>query len=158
MGGGLPDRIPCYAHRYLVLPSYYLDVPTVSYNYEHAATKLRPVLPPRPRPGRSRGTLDRADRPGAAGRPAPVHRPACRPAGSQHRCARLTAEGDGKRRPGHPPPAAAVYELTPRGRNLLPALMVLADWGAADLAQRRPTDALRAHWFAIPLMRRIAEL
>src|ERR1022692_2627114 len=126
MGGGLPDRIPCYAHRYLVLPSYYLDVPTVSYNYEHAATKLRPVLPPRPRPGRSRGTLDRADRPGAAGRP--------------------------------PPAAAAVYELTPRGRNLLPALMVLADWGAADLAQRRPTDALRAHWFAIPLMRRIAEL
>jgi DNA-binding HxlR family transcriptional regulator len=69
-------------------------------------------------------------------------------------------ENDGlvTRRRLAPPAAAAVYELTPRGRDLLPALMVLADWGAADLAQRRPTDALRAHWFAIPLMRRLAEL
>jgi DNA-binding HxlR family transcriptional regulator len=57
-----------------------------------------------------------------------------------------------------PPAAAAVYELTPRGRDLLPALMALADWGAADLAQRRPTDARRAHWFAIPLMRQLAGL
>ena len=69
-------------------------------------------------------------------------------------------ENDGlvTRRRLAPPAAAAVYELTPRGRDLLPALMARADWGAADLAQRRPTDALRAHWFAIPLMRRIAEL
>src|ERR1035438_10210648 len=57
-----------------------------------------------------------------------------------------------------PPAAAAVYELTPRGWDLLPALMVLADWGAADLAERHPTDARRAHWFAIPLLRRLAEL
>jgi DNA-binding HxlR family transcriptional regulator len=57
-----------------------------------------------------------------------------------------------------PPAAAAVYELTPRGRDLLPALTALADWGAADLAGPRPTDALRAHWFALPLMRRLAEL
>jgi DNA-binding HxlR family transcriptional regulator len=57
-----------------------------------------------------------------------------------------------------PPAAAAVYELTARGRGLLPALMMLADWGAADLAQRRPTDALRAHWFAIPLLRQLSEL
>jgi DNA-binding HxlR family transcriptional regulator len=57
-----------------------------------------------------------------------------------------------------PPAAAAVYELTPRGRDLLPAVTVLADWGAADLAGPRPTDALRAHWFALPLMRRLAEL
>jgi DNA-binding HxlR family transcriptional regulator len=69
-------------------------------------------------------------------------------------------ESDGlvTRRRLAPPAAAAVYELTPRGRDLLPALMVLADWGAADLAQQHPTDARRAHWFAIPLMRRIAEL
>src|ERR1039457_1268433 len=130
MGGGLPDRSPCYAHRYLVLPSYYLDVPTVSYNYEHAATKLRPVLPPRPRPGRSRGTLDRADRPGVS---------------TDVLASRLKEmENDGlvPRRRLAPPAAAAVYELTPRGRNLLPALMVLADWGAADLAQRRATAAL----------------
>ena len=35
---------------------------------------------------------------------------------------------------------------------------MLADWGAADLGERRPTDALRAHWFAIPLLRQVAEL
>jgi DNA-binding HxlR family transcriptional regulator len=57
-----------------------------------------------------------------------------------------------------PPAASAVYELAPRGRDLLPALTALADWGAAGLAQRRPTDALRAHWFAIPLMRQLADL
>jgi len=57
-----------------------------------------------------------------------------------------------------PPSAAAVYELAPRGRDLLPALTALADWGAAGLAEPRPTDALRAHWLALPLMRRLAEL
>lgn len=57
-----------------------------------------------------------------------------------------------------PPGAATVYELTPRGQDLLPALTLLADWGAAGLAERRPTDALRAHWFAIPLLRQLAEL
>jgi len=57
-----------------------------------------------------------------------------------------------------PPAAAAVYELTPRGRGLLPALTALADWGAADLGGPRPTDALRAHWFALPLMARLAAM
>jgi DNA-binding HxlR family transcriptional regulator len=51
-----------------------------------------------------------------------------------------------------PPAAATVYELTPRGRALLPALTALAGWGAADLSGPRPTDARRAHWFAIPLL------
>jgi DNA-binding HxlR family transcriptional regulator len=69
-------------------------------------------------------------------------------------------EGDGlvTRRRLPPPAAAAVYELTPRGRGLLPALAALADWGAADLTGPRPTDALRAHWLAIPLMTRLAEM
>jgi DNA-binding HxlR family transcriptional regulator len=57
-----------------------------------------------------------------------------------------------------PPAAASVYELSPRGRDLLPALTLLAGWGATDLAERRPTDALRAHWFAIPLLQQVAEL
>lgn len=57
-----------------------------------------------------------------------------------------------------PPGAAYVYELTPRGRDLLPVLGVLAAWGAADLGEPRPTDAVRAHWAAVPLMRRLAEL
>jgi DNA-binding HxlR family transcriptional regulator len=58
-----------------------------------------------------------------------------------------------------PPPAAAtVYELTPRGEDLLPVLTALADWGSADLDGPRPTDALRAHWSALPLMRQLAGL
>lgn len=57
-----------------------------------------------------------------------------------------------------PPATATVYELTPRGRGLLAALTALADWGTADLADPRPTDALRAHWSALPLMRLLADL
>ncbi|MFD7323573.1 winged helix-turn-helix transcriptional regulator [Streptomyces sp. NPDC059875] len=51
-----------------------------------------------------------------------------------------------------PPVAAYVYELTRRGRELLPVLRALAEWGAPALAEPRPTDAVRAHWFAIPLL------
>lgn len=51
-----------------------------------------------------------------------------------------------------PPSAAHVYELTARGRALLPVLDALAAWGAPALAERRATDAVRAHWFAIPLL------
>ncbi|GCB44865.1 helix-turn-helix domain-containing protein [Streptomyces sp. NL15-2K] len=52
-----------------------------------------------------------------------------------------------------PPGAAYVYELTGRGRELLPVLQALGDWGQAELGERRPTDAVRAHWFALPLLR-----
>ncbi|MFF3511598.1 winged helix-turn-helix transcriptional regulator [Streptomyces sp. NPDC002573] len=52
-----------------------------------------------------------------------------------------------------PPGAAYVYELTYRGRGLLPVLQALGVWGAPALAERRPTDAVRAHWFALPLLR-----
>ncbi|MFF9348513.1 winged helix-turn-helix transcriptional regulator [Streptomyces sp. NPDC014734] len=52
-----------------------------------------------------------------------------------------------------PPAAASVYELTQRGRDLLPVLTALAEWGAPALTERRPTDAVRAHWFALPLLR-----
>ncbi|MGW1915952.1 winged helix-turn-helix transcriptional regulator [Streptomyces sp. NPDC002076] len=52
-----------------------------------------------------------------------------------------------------PPGAAYVYELTGRGRELLPVLQALGRWGEADLGERRPTDAVRAHWFALPLLR-----
>ncbi|MFD3534799.1 winged helix-turn-helix transcriptional regulator [Streptomyces sp. NPDC058664] len=58
-----------------------------------------------------------------------------------------------------PPPASAfVYELTPRGHDLLPVLRALAAWGAPDLGEPRPTDAVRAHWYAIPLLGALAEL
>lgn len=52
-----------------------------------------------------------------------------------------------------PPGAAYVYELTPRGRELLPVLQALGSWGEAELGELRPTDAVRAHWFALPLLR-----
>lgn len=52
-----------------------------------------------------------------------------------------------------PPGAAYVYELTPRGAALLPVLQALGTWGEAELGERRPTDAVRAHWFALPLLR-----
>ncbi|GLW47666.1 transcriptional regulator [Streptomyces sp. NBRC 14336] len=54
-----------------------------------------------------------------------------------------------------PPGAAYVYELTPRGRQLLPVLQALGEWGRAELGERRPTDAVRAHWFALPLLREL---
>ncbi|MCX5380680.1 helix-turn-helix domain-containing protein [Streptomyces sp. NBC_00091] len=69
----------------------------------------------------------------------------------------MEAQGLATRRKLPPPGAATVYELTGRGAGLLPVLTALAEWGAPDLAERRPTDALRAHWFALPLLRRLAE-
>ncbi|MFD7440286.1 winged helix-turn-helix transcriptional regulator [Streptomyces sp. NPDC059909] len=53
------------------------------------------------------------------------------------------------------PVSAFVYELTARGRALLPVVTALAEWGTPELAERRPTDAVRAHWFALPLLRRL---
>lgn len=52
-----------------------------------------------------------------------------------------------------PPGAAYVYELTGRGAGLLPVLQALGAWGEPELGGRRPTDAVRAHWFALPLLR-----
>ncbi|NJP97756.1 transcriptional regulator [Nonomuraea sp. FMUSA5-5] len=54
-----------------------------------------------------------------------------------------------------PPGAATVYTLTPRGHSLLPVLTALSIWGAPELTPRRPTDAMRAHWFALPLTERL---
>ncbi|MFI8347278.1 winged helix-turn-helix transcriptional regulator [Streptomyces sp. NPDC085596] len=51
-----------------------------------------------------------------------------------------------------PPGAAYVYELTRRGRELLPVLHALGEWGSLELAELRPTDAVRAHWSALPLL------
>lgn len=50
------------------------------------------------------------------------------------------------------------YELTELGRGLRPVLDALAGWGAPLLGQRNPTDAVRAHWLALPLGRALAEV
>ncbi|MCH5670338.1 winged helix-turn-helix transcriptional regulator [Streptomyces gilvus] len=65
----------------------------------------------------------------------------------------MERDGLTSRRRLPPPGAAYVYELTARGRELLPVLQALSRWGQDELGDRRPTDALRAHWFALPLLR-----
>ncbi|MGW0862007.1 winged helix-turn-helix transcriptional regulator [Streptomyces sp. NPDC002611] len=67
----------------------------------------------------------------------------------------MERDGLATRRRLPPPGAASVYELTERGRELLPVLQALGEWGQADLGERRPTDAVRAHWFALPLLRQL---
>ncbi|MGN2637586.1 winged helix-turn-helix transcriptional regulator [Nocardia takedensis] len=53
--------------------------------------------------------------------------------------------------------STAVYELTESGAALRPVLDALSIWASPALEPRRPTDAVRAHWFALPLGRAIAE-
>ncbi|MGW1066311.1 winged helix-turn-helix transcriptional regulator [Streptomyces aureus] len=65
----------------------------------------------------------------------------------------MERDGLSTRRRLPPPGAAYVYELTARGRELLPVLHALGEWGAPALGELRPTDAVRAHWFALPLLR-----
>lgn len=70
----------------------------------------------------------------------------------------MERDGLATRRRLPPPGAAYVYELTERGRALLPVLRALGEWGGPLLTKRRPTDAVRAHWFALPLLDRLAEV
>ncbi|NSC23549.1 helix-turn-helix transcriptional regulator [Streptomyces albus subsp. chlorinus] len=63
----------------------------------------------------------------------------------------MEAEGLVERRRQPRPASGHVYELTGRGRGLLPVLSTLATWGAPALGKPRPTDAVRAHWWALPL-------
>ncbi|MGW1721913.1 winged helix-turn-helix transcriptional regulator [Streptomyces sp. NPDC002306] len=65
----------------------------------------------------------------------------------------MERDGLATRRRLPPPGAVYVYELSPRGQELLRALQALGEWGQAELGERRPTDAVRAHWFALPLLR-----
>ncbi|MFC5636018.1 winged helix-turn-helix transcriptional regulator [Streptomyces bullii] len=65
----------------------------------------------------------------------------------------MERDGLATRRRLPPPGAAYVYQLTCRGLELLPVLQALGEWGQPELGERRPTDAVRAHWFALPLLR-----
>ncbi|MEV0251694.1 helix-turn-helix domain-containing protein [Nocardia sp. NPDC050712] len=55
------------------------------------------------------------------------------------------------------PRATSAYELTVDGAALRPVLDALSAWGTPALGERRPTDAVRAHWLALPLGRAIGE-
>ncbi|WP_394429199.1 winged helix-turn-helix transcriptional regulator [Streptomyces sp. SGAir0957] len=57
-----------------------------------------------------------------------------------------------------PASSVYVYELCPRGRELLPVLQALGEWGAPLLGERRATDAVRAHWLALPVLRELSRL
>ncbi|MGW6155159.1 winged helix-turn-helix transcriptional regulator [Streptomyces sp. NPDC055144] len=70
----------------------------------------------------------------------------------------MEREGVAERRRLPAPVSAYVYELTSRGRMLLPVLQALGEWGAPALDERRPTDAVRAHWFALPLLSHLERL
>ncbi|MFF1562739.1 winged helix-turn-helix transcriptional regulator [Streptomyces sp. NPDC058293] len=70
----------------------------------------------------------------------------------------MEREGVAERRRLPAPVSAYVYELTPRGRQLLPVLQALGEWGAPALDERGPTDAVRAHWFALPLLSHLERL
>lgn len=70
----------------------------------------------------------------------------------------MERDGLAERRRLPAPVSAYVYELTSRGRQLLPVLQALGEWGAPGLAERGPTDAVRAHWFALPLLRHLEGL
>src|SRR5947209_8249362 len=56
------------------------------------------------------------------------------------------------RRSTLPPPAASrVYELTPDGRGLGPAMLELSRWGVERLGQPRSADTFRPAWAMFPL-------
>ncbi|MGP3985441.1 winged helix-turn-helix transcriptional regulator [Streptomyces sp. 3N207] len=67
------------------------------------------------------------------------------------RLKQMEGEGLAERRRQPRPASGYVYELTERGRALLPVLTALASWGAPALGKPRATDAVRAHWWALPL-------
>jgi DNA-binding HxlR family transcriptional regulator len=50
-----------------------------------------------------------------------------------------------------PPVATALYELTPRGRDLMPVLDALGRWGAALMTRPGEDEEFRSHWLAFPV-------
>ena len=64
-----------------------------------------------------------------------------------------TLEEDGlvRRRRLPPPAASTIYELTDRGRELEPALLILMRWGSHWMTRPPEGSVLRASWFALAL-------
>ena len=50
-----------------------------------------------------------------------------------------------------PPIRATVYRLTPRGRELRPAIRALVTWGAPLLGNGQGADAFRTQWLVMPV-------
>lgn len=67
------------------------------------------------------------------------------------RLARLEEHGVVARSELEPPAASRVYELTPTGQALAPALNELSRWGMRFLFPPRPDDQLEPEWLAYAL-------
>jgi DNA-binding HxlR family transcriptional regulator len=63
----------------------------------------------------------------------------------------LEAGGVVERFDAPPPVATTLFRLTPRGRALEPALLLLGQWGAPLLADADPAEPLQPHWLVLPL-------
>jgi DNA-binding HxlR family transcriptional regulator len=50
-----------------------------------------------------------------------------------------------------PPVRATVYRLTPRGRELRPAIRALVSWGVPLLVTGQGADAFRTQWLVMPV-------
>ncbi|MGI9592392.1 MAG: winged helix-turn-helix transcriptional regulator [Myxococcota bacterium] len=68
------------------------------------------------------------------------------------RLAGLERKGIVRRRELPPPTSATVYELTPAGRDLLPAVIELSRWGLRYLEAPRPDDHVDPGWIWIGLV------
>src|ERR687888_27400 len=56
-----------------------------------------------------------------------------------------------------PPIATSLYELTPRGRDLMPVLDALGRWGAELMTRPGEEEAFRSHWLAFPVAHLLAD-
>ena len=63
----------------------------------------------------------------------------------------LEEAGVVRRHDAAPPVATALYELTPRGRDLMPVLDALGRWGAELMTRPVEGEAFRSHWLAFPV-------
>lgn len=65
------------------------------------------------------------------------------------RLARLEERGVIARNQVRPPTPATLYELTPLGERLLPAVLELARWGSALLSEPEPGDHMEPDWLRL---------
>jgi DNA-binding HxlR family transcriptional regulator len=56
-----------------------------------------------------------------------------------------------------PPVATTLYRLTPRGEELRPALVELAQWGMALMPDAPDDDSFRGHWLELPVELHLAD-
>jgi len=65
------------------------------------------------------------------------------------RLARLEERGVIARSEVRPPTPATLYELTPLGKRLLPAVLELARWGGGLMAEPHPNDHMEPDWLRL---------